>query len=59
MILEHLQAGHTLTSADAMKFPFCCARLASRVNDLRKDHTILTETIQIKGKRVAQYRYQQ
>lgn len=56
MILDHLQAGHTLTSAEAMKFPFNCARLASRINDLRKrGHVIETLNVKENGKRFARY----
>jgi Helix-turn-helix domain len=57
LILEHLQAGHTLTHIDALE-KFRCWALSQRITDLRrKGHRILTEMVEVpSGKRIAQYR---
>ena len=45
-ILRHLQDYQTITSMEAMK-DYGIMRLASRVNDLRKDgHPIITEVVE-------------
>jgi len=45
MILMHLQAGNAITHLDALRL-FGCARLAARVDDLRKQgHIIITEDV--------------
>ena len=54
-ILQHLQAGETLTQIDALGL-FGCFRLASRVNDLRQaGWNIQTTIIKEDGKRYAKY----
>lgn len=54
-ILTLLQAG-PLTALDALE-RVGCFRLASRINDLRRDgHNITTQTITLpNGKKIAQY----
>ena len=56
-ILAALLAGESLTSLDALG-RFGCARLASRVSDLkRRGHAITSKLVETSnGKRVAQYR---
>lgn len=60
MILAYLMAGHRLTSLEAIDF-FGCARLASRVNDLRnRGHNVQKQMIVVEsGKHVAQYYIEQ
>jgi len=55
-ILSHLLAGGSLTHMEAIK-RFQCARLASRISDLKKlGHDIDSEMIELQnGKRVARY----
>ena len=56
MIKAHLEAGKTITAADALD-KFQCFRLASRINDLKQSGYPVDKTM-IKlpsGKRVAQY----
>jgi len=36
LILEHLQAGKSLTPKQAARMPFCCMRLAARICDIRR-----------------------
>ena len=50
-VLEHLQAGNTLTSGTAFK-NMRITRLAARIHDLRQSgHQILSETIRRRSKR--------
>lgn len=54
-ILEHLQAGHTLTTLEAMNL-FNCLRPGARISDLRKaGHKIHTEIIKANGTHYAKY----
>ena len=55
-ILKYLQTGKTLTSLEALNM-FKTMRLASRINDLKKDHDIKTEMrLSVDGtKRFAEY----
>lgn len=47
MILEYLQSGRTLTQLEALN-RFGCARLASRIHELREDgHNIATRSITV------------
>ncbi len=56
-ILAYLREGHTITHLDALK-GFDCARLASRINDLRNQgHEIVTvHEFTRTGKRIARYK---
>jgi hypothetical protein len=55
MILMHLQAGNAITHLDALRL-FGCARLAARVDDLKKQgHIIITEDVKQGGKNFARY----
>ena len=55
-ILSYLEQGNTLTPLEALQM-FGCFRLAARVWELRcKGHNIESETIEVGGKSVAQYR---
>ena len=56
-ILEYLEEGNTITPIEALNL-FRCMRLASRINDLRRDgHIIATDIIQSdNNKRWARYR---
>ncbi len=56
LILEYLQAGHSLTHIEALE-KFKCWALSQRVTDLRrKGHRILTQMIEVSsGKRIASY----
>ncbi len=58
-ILTYLKEGHTITHFDALK-GFDCARLASRINDLRNQgHEIVTvHEFTRTGKRIARYKLQ-
>lgn len=60
LIKQHLQAGHTLTALQALR-QFGCARLASRIDELRQSGMpISTEWLRIEnaqGKRVRVARY--
>ena len=58
-ILAYMRNGGRITSLEALRM-FCCMRLASRINDLRKRYPeiiIKTERVLIpdNNKRVAQY----
>lgn len=57
-IKQHLQSGATLTSLEALHL-FGCARLASRISDLRKSGCdIAREMVTLpNGKRIARYFY--
>lgn len=55
MVLRYLETGNTLTHLEAQNF-FGCARLAARVDDLRKmGHIIITEDVSKNGKTFARY----
>jgi len=55
MIIDHLKAGQSITSLEALE-KFGCFRLASRVNDLIKmGHHIVKDTIKNNNKRYARY----
>lgn len=55
-ILGYLQTGKTLSALQALTL-FKCMRLASRINDLRKDgHEIITDIIYQKDKHWANYK---
>lgn len=55
-ILKHLRAGNALTPLDALH-KFGCFRLGARIWDLKREgHSIQTKIVEIKGKRVAEYR---
>lgn len=61
LILQHLQAGHTLTPMDALNL-FKCWSLSQRVTDLRQQgHDIITTMIDDAetGKRYAKYHLEQ
>lgn len=54
-ILRALQAGRKITALEALN-DFKCMRLASRINDLRKEYPILDEWCVVpSGKRVKKY----
>lgn len=54
-ILEALQAGRKLTPLDALA-EFNCMRLGGRIHNLRQlGHNIITETVEVNGKRFASY----
>lgn len=54
-IIDYLLKGHRLSSADAMIW-FRCARLASRINELRRDGwTIISREVHVGDKRFASY----
>lgn len=56
-IAKHLIAGNTLTALEALD-KFGCIRLPSRINDLRnRGMNILTEMIEVNGKRIAKYSF--
>ena len=55
-ILGYLQTGRTLSSLQALTL-FRCMRLASRINDLRRDgHEIVTDIIYQDDKHWASYK---
>ena len=56
MIKEHLDAGKTITSLEALNL-FSCFRLASRMHDLKKEgYTFNKEMVKIgDGRKVARY----
>jgi hypothetical protein len=55
-ILGYLQTGRTLSSLQALSL-FRCMRLASRINDLRRDgHQIITDIVYQNDKHWANYR---
>jgi hypothetical protein len=55
-ILNYLQTGKTLSPLQALQL-FNCMRLASRINDLRKDgHEVTTDIVYQDDKRWANYR---
>jgi hypothetical protein len=50
-----MQAGNSITHMDALRM-FGCARLAARIDDLRKmGHIIVTEDVTEGGKSFARY----
>ena len=54
-ILNYLKKGKKLTPLQAV-WRFNCLRLSARVYDLRRrGHNIVSKTIQVSGKRVAEY----
>lgn len=54
-ILNYLRKGKKLTPLEALR-RFGCFRLSARVYDLRvRGHIIVSKTIQVSGKRVAEY----
>ena len=54
-IEKHLKSGKKITAIQALN-KYGCFRLAARINDLRNmGMTIITDTVKIKGKRIAQY----
>lgn len=56
-IANYLIAGNTLTALEALD-KFGCIRLPSRINDLRnRGMNILTEMIEVNGKRIAKYSF--
>jgi hypothetical protein len=57
MVLEHLQAGQSITALDSLRL-YGVLRLAARIDDLRKDgHNIITQTVRIGNKEFARYLY--
>jgi len=57
LILEHLQAGKSITPLDAL-YKFGCLRLSGRIKNLRDEgHPIKTDIITVKKtrKRIASY----
>jgi hypothetical protein len=60
LILEYLQAGHTLTGLEALD-KFRCWALSQRITDLKKQgHRVTTTMITLpSGKRVAKYKLEQ
>lgn len=55
-ILAYLREGHSLTPLEALN-RFDCFRLGARIWDLKREgHDILTEMVEVNGKRVASYR---
>ena len=55
-ILSFLKRGNRLTPLDALD-RFGCFRLAARISDLRDaGYRIRSDTVQVGGKRVAEYR---
>lgn len=55
-ILAYLREGHSLTPLEALN-RFGCFRLGARIWDLKREgHDILTEMVEVNGKRVASYR---
>lgn len=55
-VLIHLQEGNLLTPLEALDL-FGTMRLAAIIEDLRKDHEILTHIRERNGKRFAEYEY--
>lgn len=54
-ILAHLKSGRTLTPLEALRL-YGCLRLGARILDLRdKGHNIVTQMVEVGGKRVARY----
>ena len=54
-IKTHLMSGKNLTALDALGL-FGCFRLASRINDLKRQGIdIRTSMIEVNGKRIAEY----
>ena len=53
-ILRHLQARKSITPLEALK-RYGCFRLAARIQELRQEHRIDTETVKRNGKRYARY----
>ena len=54
-ILNYLSKGNSLTAMNALSL-FGCARLAARIDDLRKaGHNIITEDVKQNGKTFARY----
>ncbi len=55
MVLQHLETGGTLTHLDALRL-YGCARLAARIDDLKKQgHIIISEDVLEGGKTFARY----
>ena len=54
-ILKHLQAGKPITPLIALR-RYGCLRLAARIAELRKDHSIVTHRAHRGGKTFAAYR---
>ena len=55
LLLNDLLVGDRITPIDALN-RYGCFRLSARINDLRKEgFNILTNTIEVNKKRVAQY----
>lgn len=54
LILDYLKQGRGLTPIEALNM-FGVFRLASRINSLRKEHEIETETVHHNGKSYARY----
>jgi hypothetical protein len=56
-ITEHLMKGNGITSLGALHL-YGCLRLSGRINDLRnRGMNILTEMIEVNGKRIAKYSF--
>ncbi len=53
-ILSHLKSGKSLTQIEALNL-FGCMRLASRVDELRTNHDIITTMVTGNGKSWARY----
>lgn len=55
-IKAHLEAGHSITSLDALR-RFGCLRLSGRIYELVNDHglNVASEMISVNGKRIARY----
>lgn len=55
MVLKYMESGNVITHMDALTL-FGCARLAARIDDLRKmGHNIITEDVNKNGKVFARY----
>ena len=55
MVLKYMESGNGITHMDALTL-FGCARLAARIDDLRKmGHNIITEDVNKNGKVFARY----
>ena len=55
VILAFMEHGNAITHMEALTL-FGCARLAARIEDLRKlGHNIITETVKKNGKAFAKY----
>ena len=55
MILRFMQQGNAITHMDALRL-FGCARLAARIDDLKKmGHIIISEDVKQGGKIFARY----